>query len=210
MLIISKFKDYYDYLQGIWGVDEKRTLDRSNFITTDTDFKNYMLYCFYIGDYYVEGVAMNGKILYGSEIEPFIKDASYQRNWANKMYPNHYLLEGEKNDRALVLKEPKLLKNSPTNKLNCPILSNVNYRTHLNEKEEYSCQLDTSNGAKPYKMNPILKDYSFHKVFDAEKIWLILSDWLGKDKIIPNNQTDKDKIVSAGFDLKASFRHRKS
>ena len=27
MKIISKYKDYYDYLQGIYGVDEKLILD---------------------------------------------------------------------------------------------------------------------------------------------------------------------------------------
>ena len=34
MKIISKYKDYYDYLQGIWGMDEKLTLDRTEYTTT--------------------------------------------------------------------------------------------------------------------------------------------------------------------------------
>lgn len=31
MKIISKYKDYYDYLQGIYGVDEKKILDRTSY-----------------------------------------------------------------------------------------------------------------------------------------------------------------------------------
>lgn len=36
MKIISKYKDYYDYLSGIYGIDEKKVLDR-------TQFKSYII-----------------------------------------------------------------------------------------------------------------------------------------------------------------------
>lgn len=31
MRILSKYKDYYDYLQGIYGIDEKKILDRTSY-----------------------------------------------------------------------------------------------------------------------------------------------------------------------------------
>ena len=55
---------------------------------------------------------------------------------------------------------------------------------------------------------PIFKEYEFHKVFSAEKIWLLLSEWLGKEKEV-NNFPDKEKILAHGFDLKSSFRNVK-
>jgi hypothetical protein len=55
---------------------------------------------------------------------------------------------------------------------------------------------------------PILKDYNVHKVFTAEQIWLMLSEFLGREKnnINFNNQSDKEKIIGFGFDIKTSFR----
>lgn len=71
MRIISKFKDYYDYLQGIYGVDEKLILDRTDFQHLSYTPSNNQISTFYIGEYKVQGVWINGKIHYGSDVEQF-------------------------------------------------------------------------------------------------------------------------------------------
>ena len=77
---------------------------------------------------------------------------------------------------------------SPNDKYNCPIL-----RWHK----------QTDDFAK----FPVLSDYQVHKVFTAQEMWIMLTEWLGREKVIPNKQTDKEKILSNGFDLKSSFRN---
>lgn len=60
-------------------------------------------------------------------------------------------------------------------------------------------------GDSEFMTFPILMEYEFHKVFSAKKIWLLLSEWLGKEKELKNHQTDKEKIIAYGFELKSSF-----
>ena len=80
--------------------------------------------------------------------------------------------------------------NHPSTKIDCPIL--------FVRKNPY--------GHDEYEIFPILKDYNVGKVISPERIWIMLSEWLAKEKPIENKQTDKEKIVSKGFDIKTSFR----
>jgi len=187
MYIISKFKDYYDYLQGIYGVDNKLVLDRTDFNILPYIPSINKIQTFYICDYIIQGLWVEGKIYYGNEIEPF-SYLSKEKNWYIKPevlgYNNKYYRN------ITVLKIPELSLNSPNKKLNCPIL--------LEENKE------------SYLKNPILKDYNFVKVFSPEEIWIMLSTWLGRqisdnEKQVPIGD-DKIRILSHGFDLKTSFR----
>jgi len=67
--------------------------------------------------------------------------------------------------------------------------------------------LSINQSYKPFHY-PILKNFELSKVFPPEKIWIMLSEWLSKrkDPIIIDKRTDKEKILSNGFDLKTSFR----
>ena len=198
MKIISKFKDYYDYLKGIYGEDPKLVLDRTKYYNEELNIyegsfinKTVKKYVFHIGEYLVEGVVVNGKLLFGKEIEPFETEfPKWRYRWLGR--DKYHIQRG--NFTYSILKEPKLLgDDSPTWKENCPILL---------EKGE--------GDSKDYIHHPILKNYSFNRVFDAEKIWIILSEWLSKN--ITRNEPqvpvgdDKVRIISAGFDLKTSFR----
>lgn len=60
-----------------------------------------------------------------------------------------------------------------------------------------------------FKKFPILKDYNIASVMDADTIYCLLIDFLSKDRTVINPLTDKQKIVSNGFDLKSSFRNVK-
>ena len=185
MHIISKFKDYYDYLQGIYGIDKKLILDRTDFSPIPYIPSIICTSSIIIGDYLVEGLWYKGNIYYGKEIEKLgiISNSNYSFGIDTD---KRYLVEGN----VSVLKKPILLKNSPAYESKCPIL------------------IKKWNG---YDKNPILKEYSFHKVYSAFEIWTMLSEFLGKlnDNHTQAIQTDKEKILSHGFDLKSSFRNLK-
>ena len=79
--------------------------------------------------------------------------------------------------------------------------------TKLNEKLRQPILCETSWSNDPFI--PCLADFGFggqieaHKMY--EKIYAFLG-WLKDNPAPPDNQTDKEKIVSHGFDKKTSFR----
>jgi len=227
MKIISKYKDYYDYLQGIWGMDEKLVLDR----TVSSPTPNYLSYLgmpyvslarFYIcgnvveGVYYQERVNALGVFLFGDEIEQRLRvriDVTKPRTSFQKDPRYYYIMDKESkwwNYSMKVLKHPtKFLEldheptggyqqikkiECPNDLLNCPIL--IEQNPHPKEYDASKCS-----------KFPIMADYGLHKVYPAQDIWIMLGEWLGREKIIPNNQTNGEKVVSNGFDLKTSFRN---
>jgi hypothetical protein len=216
MRIISKWKDYYDYLQGIYGVDETLILDRTEFhLTSLTIPKDYKVEVFYICGWEIQGIWLNGELLFGKEIEPYAlseKEVHKGRYRTRRYYYSgrwddgikRYHIDVPKEDgyfsyRQLTKEPRKLISPTINDKYNCPIL--------LGTTDKNGKPIDRK-GFNDVKKHPILKDYGIQKVFSPEEMWLMLSAWLGaqKDVVIPNNQSDKEKIVSAGFDLKTSFR----
>lgn len=74
MKIISKYKDYYDYLSGIYGIDEKIVLDR----TISKNSPNVEFYShwnrkivLYIAGYVIECLCIDGKFYYGEDLKEF-------------------------------------------------------------------------------------------------------------------------------------------
>lgn len=198
MKIIGKVKDYYDFLQGVYGTDERLVLDRTDYTPTKPYFSNYEVVRFCICDLVIEGMYFGGKVLYGSELESIsLPDVKY-RDGRFYSILNEYkreikILKVPTKHKDLELR-PVFYKNiteyiSPNDKYNCPILI-----------KEYGL-------GDSYVKFPILSDYQFHKVFTAHEIWIMLTEWLGRTKEIPNNQTNQEKILSNGFDLKTSFRN---
>jgi hypothetical protein len=212
MKIISKFKDYYDYLQGIYGIDEKLILDRTKFVNRYPYGENAVVR-FFICGVGVEGLFRAGKFWYGNELEQFSdKKHHFWGNSGNYYFvkPNPAKLYGGSGSR--VLKVPMKFKDwiqvqetiayqnrkvevCPNDKYDCPILVEDHYYKTGCYEEDGFCQ------------NPILSEYQFHKVFSAQDIWFMLTEWLGREKQIKEMRSDKEKLLSNGFDLKTSFRH---
>lgn len=199
MKIISKFKDYYDYLIGIYGEDSKLILDRRKFSKILYNPTNYTVSTFHIGEWKIQGIWYNDIINYGIDINnnPKFEFRTLRYSWEKSQHPpeTYYCIITDSKPYAgrdiFVLKAPKFLGDkSPTWNENCPIL------------------LET--GIDKYITYPILREYSIQKVLSAEQIYQILSEWLGK-QISINEPTvpigdDKIRIQSHGFDLKNSFR----
>jgi hypothetical protein len=190
MKIISKFKDYYDFLQGVYGVDEKLVLDRTNFHSPHLSHIRTKIEI-HVGEWLVEGLCENGVIYYGSDLDKFSCEFKppYYLSEIGFTKEEYYQIPNGRYSRMYVLKQPKFLGDkSPTWKEDCPILYN-------NIK------------------HPILSDLDLIKVFSPEQVWLILSEWLGKritrnEPIVPTG-SDNIRIEQAGFDVKDSFRPKR-
>lgn len=210
MYIISKFKDYYDYLAGIYGIDKTLVYDRR--ATKDYSFKKFEKediskdapeqYIFYIcNKKYV--VFEYKHILYHTGVEIIalndllIKEGKsrdtlwFPRPWTNyyskvatalQYYSYYNRLDISVNAEKRV---PILLLKTPI------------YRQDQEHLQEYYI--------------PNLKSFSFHKHIVAEdlyqEIYAFLS-WMKDYPEISNNQTDDEKRHSHGFDKRYSFRHR--
>ena len=232
MKILSNFKDYYDYLQGIYGVDDKLILNRQEQTPKTFDINDYSVmgeftkkikgipqYEYYsdfqvvrfsIADYLVEGMAYQGRILFGEELEflnvPSKRLSYYERKIGEsktfESIVDYYRIDNtfkpitgkyqSSYGRVGVLKAPAKYRPefSPNIKENAPVLL-----------------YDTMDPKKFYK-SPILSSYRISKVFDPHTMWVLLSGWLGErlNTPIPDNMSNKEKIQAAGFDLKTSFR----
>jgi len=204
MRIISKYKDYYDYFVGIFGIDDNKIYDRRELIVNKDPFKN----------------SNNDDIdLYVFAIANTIYPLFYYRN---KPY---HTLEDIKRLEIIYRK-------------NNDIIKSYRYVDTLHRYEELTKQVCTVNtdARKPvlvrhfryysYLMNvneefatddvhtyvPLLSDFKFNNILDAKEIYIKIETflgWLNDNPEIPNKQTDKEKLLSHGFDNKKSFRHRK-
>jgi hypothetical protein len=87
------------------------------------------------------------------------------------------------------------------------------FRKYKNQKsplnEQYRQPVLISVGYPDKVAIPVLKEFGFAAQIDAhemyQKVYAFLS-WLKDNPEPPNNQTDKEKIVSHGMDAKRSFR----
>lgn len=197
MKILSKYKDYYDYLVGTYGEDPRLILDRR-------DRESYLLpgigkITLYIAGYIAEGLILaNGNIIYGNSLKSFIVDKTKQRHWwircswlskSNKRnYEKSYHIKYENHEDWYYLEPIKDLENTNTIH-NCPIL------------------LKTPYGIYKY---PKLATLKIPTLIKAETIYKWLTEWLSnqiteKEKQI-KDIPDSIKIINKGFDIKKSFR----
>lgn len=180
MKIISKVKDYYDYLAGIRGIDEDIVYDRRN--------------CFIFNKFNSEFLK-DGKVRYTFiPIYYYVLEVGY----------THYLFslvpKGESFDVKLIkrFKVEKKRSNSPISFIS------VRYNVYRKSTEiEYTKRLDL------IWENPILKNTWVPTFISAEEIYDDLYDYLIsiREPQITDNRTDVEKLESKGFDRKISFRH---
>jgi hypothetical protein len=190
MKLISKYKDYYDYLTGIYGIDEKLVLDRR-------EQEQYILPSFgkvilYIADHIIEGLYMNHKFYYGNTLKPFTLTKNLKGNWLSKHWHRDY----SKSFKVRIgsFEEWFYLEaikdsNLTNTKENCPII------------------LETVFGKTKY---PKLETLGLPSFLPAKTTYQWLTEWLSnqitnKEKQI-KELPDSLKIESKGFDNKYSFR----
>jgi len=186
MKIISKYKDYYDYLVGQRGIDNKIVLDRrEGIVLKGYDISKSSLVLVHICGITYTGYTNSRGITYwaknlskcGKKIKSFFRGT----------------IEYE-----IILRDGAKIVINPT-----PV------KTELNDK--YNCSILISIGYSKVEKYPRLKDFNVGSFYPSEKIYNDLYNWISK-RIEPNikdNRTNIEKIKSAGFDVVHSFRNTK-
>ena len=195
MKIISKIKDYYDYLSGVWGVDEKIILDRRGEFVPSTP-RDLSVLTFIIGgnliQIYFDGVSY----YFGEELKQFDQSTKYRRKSGYFAVPIGYI-NGRQNN-VYISDDIKSGFDYLNEKYESPIL----YRSdswHYNDVLE-----------KDFTTFPILSATPITKFVDAVDIYRMISEYLSRQldkklEITPN-LTDVQKLENKGFDKLNSFR----
>lgn len=202
MKIISKYKDYYDYLTGIYGIDELAVYDRTKHQLNmlEPDFNSldpirydiaicnqiYVVYLYKNNFYHTvdELIELDKLLIQNNKNTITWIKKSVINNIVHKHYENRFKSENKKTNINKKLRQPILIS----------IYSRYNMEKHI----------DWSNC--------ILQDFKFAKYIKPEDIFKQISEfllWLNDNPEIPNNQTNTEKILAHGFDLKSSFRNKK-
>lgn len=194
MKIISKYKDYYDYLSGIYGEDPKLVLDRrgskySGFFLSLTEDKKYILL---IGGFKIECYYRGGKMYYGEALRE-LADEDSQRHRPNNVFICS--LGHRENVWVSTVIEP-----DSTNlniKKNIPILL---------------CAMPNGWRSRDYEIvseYPKLEDLQLGSFVEPFKVYQMISEWLAKrvdETELSTTTTNEQKIENKGFDKKTSFR----
>ena len=234
MLIIDRNKDYYDYIQGIYGVDPKIVFNRQSL---DLCGKDVEFSCFNNLAYFLVEIATTWYLL-RIEVDP-------DRKYAKSSYSLDRLRFCQQDIRSVSLvctreiKQDEKLSDSVSflldiNDAHSVYSSFISYvvkhsRKHGfgNENIDYDdmfrhlMELPVSEimprmvrfGLVSYKRyeNPLLKCINFGGVVPPEDMFIKIQNYLSaqiKDGV-ESTMTDEQKITSHGFDKKLSFRKRK-
>ena len=198
MKIISKYKDYYDYLMGIYGVDEKIVLDRTEFGVPL--YSNVVR--FYICGKRLDGYfdSTENRFYFGDDlVAKFPKRERKVSKWLRRFYANR---REDLTERSVSIPRPS----SFSHLLAYPDLALDLDR--VNEKN--NCPIMCSGlSLNEFIRFPKLEETGISKILPPQEIYLMLCEWLAPKDDITDNRTDVEKLLSAGFDKKSSFRNVK-
>jgi len=205
MKIISKYKDYYDYLTGIYGEDPLIIFDRRVFDKPLFRWSRGKL-CFHIGGYYFEGFYENSKMYFGDDMLQFKQVITKPSRWARRfdVHSNHtdeerFICINLDDRRAFsVLRDIQKDKLNLNDKFGIPVIVYDNtYRDYWNSERDHF-------------HNCILSDLNVSSFIKPETMYRWIYDWLSEQRTKAearnDNQTDIQKLESKGFDKKSSFR----
>jgi hypothetical protein len=222
MKIISKYKDYYDYLVYQYGEDEKIVLDRRKGevfkdVFADNTHPHHrhsvdndiILLC--VCNVMHIGVIKSAerKVYWNEDIKTIcpVKEDTYFRWRKGEDTQEVYAECGNYNIHAF--------GNIPVNintDLKCPIVAKI----ITTEERKNSRRINTlflHNGdkldTKGYNIYPKLEDISAGSVLSPQDIYLQLCEWLAPKEDVQDNMSNEEKVESHGFDKKKSFRNMK-
>lgn len=219
MLIIDNKKDYYDYLSGIYGIDRNIVYDRrgSVMINPNRIHLNYPHEQLFAQEYSLDKPRTLKR--YYSLPEWHSKE---NHKWSHQVLSGdyyyfllesgyrHYFFEIERylDDKGNHVVIPRLIKQSEGEKYvsDAPVA--------IIDLGIYTYRLDykpTEFQIKEAIRNPILSETYIPSFISSITIWQDIYNYLSslKDKSIIDNRTDTEKLQSAGFDKKISFRNIK-
>lgn len=213
MVIISPFKDYYDFVVKQYGGGDPRIVYERNRILESqieidfniplislrygiNDFRNAKKYAYLI----VAGKAyMLSKPFY--DIAGNVNDYRIEINPMNEDHP--YWIKHQLRDMVFDKEQPALVKL-------CRIVCHPVFVIHDLQGHPRRNKIIVS----VYEQCPILQKLGMASIMSAQQMYQELSYFIGNlmkespDIKPPVRLTEKQRIVKAGFDLVKSFRHR--
>lgn len=196
MKILSKYKDYYDWCVGKFGMDEKMVLDRTkNYYPNTRKYEDQSI----VNEY---TLAICGELFYII----FYKGKAYHTQ--EELFElNDYFY---KHDRSKILfrKRHRWYKQYWDSGTLDWFMLEKNGKTDANDK--YNIPTLLKIGRNDWQ-GILLSEFQVGKYISPEEMFQTVYSWISskKDISIPNKQTNKEKILSHGLDYIKSFRHRK-
>lgn len=201
MKIIDNKKDYYDYLMGVYGIDDKVVFDRRG---------SKVLSKSEIGEFEDKGV-------YKWVCRIYLKIGDYVYLFLRKSVDDcWYMPDVAKFGFFEVRCQPNPMPYSVC-EINIPnespIVMVYEVASTTNKgRERFDGIIHFGDTFKRTIDNPILSQFSFVKKFiKPEEIWERLYDYISKrnEPVIVDNRNDIQHLESAGFDKRTSFRNIK-
>lgn len=237
MKIIDNKKDLYDYLSGIYGIDDLVVYDRRGSISGRDIISENSIF-FDKRTYDKENGFLYSPVYYDEPIHSF--NPEYKKYYSLSTF--RIVVEAGNNHMYIDVKRYRLKKEDPvTIEFNAMSeddywkmrkSQHVNFRWMINSLAEdevkarkkfskaplaiafyYSSDNNWNRRNKPTIYdNPILQDIpGVSGKIDPIWVWQSIYDYISsqKDKPIVDNRTNDEHIESAGFDKKTSFRNIK-
>lgn len=191
MILLRKRTDYYDYLIGVYGRDEKKVYDRKLDLTSDEIYfedinrwRNTNIFDLYVCNriYRVEQVKKGVW-----ELHKFHKNNTDYLG--RRRHYRESQVSGLDDFEYYIPRPPEALTD-------LPIAISGTYH----------------NDNRLKGVTPILASFGIPSVLSAEELYSEVDMYLGflmSEKEKSSKQDDKNKLLSKGFDDKISFRHRK-
>lgn len=189
---MSKYKDYFDYFQGIYGIDHNKIYVRGKVVKKkelNLEGDDIHELNFAIGGTLYTMYAYKKK-LYHTVEELDKLDKLYKADRFKVLGRRVYRGKGEDN------------KNQYKKENGVEIDANMIHRKPVLMKI----------GRKGEWQVPLLCTFNFHNILSAKEVYINVETfmgWIVDNPPLPDTQTNEGKIVGHGFDLKESFRHRK-
>ena len=192
MKIISKYKDYYDYMVHKYGVDPKVTIDRTGgFIPNiNKPDKKEVLHAVQIaicGEIHSGLIDHDGNFHWGDAAIPLgeMRASRWFDDGKEMLY-----FESDWSRKEKI--NPKPVKTKLNDKHECPIIW---VEKIFDDGDKW----------------PKLADIGFPGYIEPEEMFNKIYSWVSSKNEPDTTDTrdDKTKTLNAGFDLKKSFRHRK-
>ena len=209
MKIISSFKDYYDYVAHVYGQDNSIVYTR-NYLTEPTDQ----------GSRLPEVIRLEGAHQFYFHSNMYESKLSWLC-FCGKPYPLFRgVLADENTPEFAPLLKPLKYGWFRSDRSRLKDMIGIRSRVLVELSKQLNAPVFTFTGGYPDRFTiqpsvPKLGEIGFVKILSAEQAYQELSYFLGNeihdspDLAQPFVITDKEKIVSHGFDMKQSFRHRK-
>ena len=212
MKILDRNKDYYDYLQGVYGIDNQIIFDRQNSILLDIDCWNKLFFDRkYEQPYKFRGWIQNDNhelvILECGFVQYLILLEINEKNQWSSSIVRVFQDNMHYKTQAMTIYSATTQPYYRFENIDKIHFDKLNYANDIHER----CGYIKREYRKLYAdiELPILQKTEIPSLIPAEEIWNNLYNYLlhQKDPQIIDNRTNKQKLESRGFDNVTSFRH---